>query len=265
MIELRHLQPDIAGADHREPVGQLGRVEPIPGVDVVDLVETLDRRDDTARARIEHHLSRRHALPADADPETIAVLAFKSSVGFEQVQILGTLQPLLQPSARFHDDGFGSFKHRREVDLDGWNAQSELAGPAGKMRDARRGDRRLGRRAAEVDARPPDILALGERDMLAALRKGNRQAWAGLPGTDDQDFVVSVRHWHSPSPFRAPVHRAGAASILAKTNQTYSGLTPCRHPTSATGEGCAGSAAHSNAPFQSFQRISSGTTKSPST
>jgi len=43
----------------------------------------------------------------------------------------------------------------------------------------------------------------------------------------------------------------GAASILAKTNQTYSGLTPCRHPTSATGEGCAGSAAHSNAPFQS--------------
>ena len=54
----------------------------------------------------------------------------------------------------------------------------------------RRSEKRLGRRAADVDAAPAEVAALEQHDPLAALRKVERKRNPSLPGPDDGEIVT---------------------------------------------------------------------------
>src|SRR5215213_2685687 len=62
VVELGHLQPYVAAPDHREALRKFRLRQPVPRLDVIDLVQTFYGREKCARARIEDDLPGEHGL-----------------------------------------------------------------------------------------------------------------------------------------------------------------------------------------------------------
>ena len=103
-------------------------------------------------------------------------------------------QELLHPAAKLVDDLVLATDHRRIVEGRAADGDAERRGVADMGEGLGRGDQRLGRDAAEVQARPAQSLALDDGDGRAELRGANGGGIAARPRADDYD----VKALHNP-------------------------------------------------------------------
>jgi hypothetical protein len=94
-----------------------------------------------------------------------------------------------------------------------------VRGAARQVRDARRGDHRLGRRAADVDAGAADVLTLHDRGLAAGAPERERERLAGLAGADDDGVEhIRGRKCHVVPPGRIRIVGRGRSAGLTPVN-----------------------------------------------
>ena len=198
-IELRHLERDDAGANHDQSLWQIAVLQPVAGVDHVDIADSFDRRNRGARSGVEHDLVGGKTLIAGHDAKSIAFAAVEPRLSGDDF----ASEPMFDSRSLADDDVASALDDSPEIDLDGRNAQSEIASAARKMCHTRRSDCRFCRCASEVHARSAEVLALDQHDPLAQARQRVRQRNASLTAADDRDIIVihsSSSAWPTHSP-----------------------------------------------------------------
>ena len=103
-------------------------------------------------------------------------------------------QQLLHAAAQLVDDLVLAADHRRVVEGRAADGDAERRGVADMGEGLGRGDQRLGRDAAEVQARPAEAFALDDGDGRAELRGADGGGIAAGSRADDYD----VKALHSP-------------------------------------------------------------------
>src|SRR5438128_10513448 len=86
-IELAHLKPYVAAADDSQARGKFRHLKPIFRADKINIIQALYRRDEAARACVNHRLLSRHFTFADARAEEFAVSPCETSMTFKQFRI----------------------------------------------------------------------------------------------------------------------------------------------------------------------------------
>src|SRR5712691_4404482 len=87
-IKLRHLQRDHAAADDGQAPRQLGMSEPVAGMDHIDTVDSLDRRNHRARAGVEDHVICEEGLAAGDHAEAVTVAAIEPGLTANEARVL---------------------------------------------------------------------------------------------------------------------------------------------------------------------------------
>ena len=108
----------------------------------------------------------------------------------DQPRIVAAVETLLDPAPRRLGHRLRTRQDGGKIDRDGADPDAEIAGAAREMRDPRGGDRRLRRRAAEVDAGTADLRPLDQRHKLVPAGEAPGERNARLAGADDDDIVV---------------------------------------------------------------------------
>ena len=121
-------------------------------MDHVDVGDTFDRRDHRSRAGVEDNVIGDDGVVANTDSGPLSVAAVDLRVTMDQCQILHAGEAAFDSIAIFVDDAARAFDDRGKIDFDCGDADSEVSTAPGEVSNAGRGDRRLCRRASEVDA-----------------------------------------------------------------------------------------------------------------
>ena len=87
----------------------------------------------------------------------------------QQLWVGGIFEAAIKPRSRFERDFVGAADYGGEINFHVRDSEAEVVGSPGQMRHAGRGDGGFGGRAAEVDARAAQILALSQRHCFAGL------------------------------------------------------------------------------------------------
>ncbi|HEY3584518.1 MAG TPA: hypothetical protein VGL90_09080, partial [Casimicrobiaceae bacterium] len=190
-IELAHLQPDVAAADHQQMARQFVMIQPVIGVDEPNVVDAVDRRHATAGSGIENDLRRVDPIASDIDPEPIAFAPGEAGVTANEAWVAARLGELaIEVSDRLRDDAFRACENAGEVDIDRRDAHAVITAAAREMGDTGGSQHGLRWRAAEVHARPAKTPALGERHAPAGPRRRVRQRRSRLATPHDHEVVM---------------------------------------------------------------------------
>src|SRR6185437_3494760 len=177
-----------------------------------DGIDTFDRRNATPVASIQNDAARGEPLPADGNRETVAVAPGEASVFAHERKAVGILKQPLEVCNGLCNDPFRPLQHRLEIDTDRWNANAVFAGVARNVRDARRGESRLRRRATEIHARSAEVLALRQCNALARMDECARQWRSRLSCTDDENVVIRC---HDSLPGNRIMERATSRRVAS--------------------------------------------------
>jgi hypothetical protein len=180
---LRELQADVTAADDQQVLGEGVELEHAAVVERSDLVEPFDGRPRGFGADVEEDLRRRKRAAVHVD----RVRSDETRVAADQLESVGTADPLRQVRARLLDDVVLARLHGGHVDM---HRRIEPHAPFGRaprhLRGARAGHPGLGRDAADVDAGAAQRAALDECGLQAFLRAAHGKGRAGLAGADDE-------------------------------------------------------------------------------
>src|SRR5207248_634494 len=156
---LRELAADVAAAQDHEVRGQLAKLHHRAVVQPGHGLETLDRRHHRPRAGVDDDGLR----PMDFAFHFDAPLAGEPGMAAQEREaISGALEPVLDPAPPAADDSVLAIDDRRKVDPYLSGMDPEARGATRDVSGAGARHHRLGRRAADVDAGPTEILALDE-------------------------------------------------------------------------------------------------------
>src|ERR1017187_10123265 len=198
-VELPHLEGDVAASREENVARQLVLVEPVARVQERDAREATDRAEVAPRAGVEHDLARAQTFLPDSNLEEPPLAPLEPGTATHEPRVVGFLEAAPDACPRVHQDAARAIEDRREVDLDLRDPQAEDRCAPREIGGARRRDHRLRRRAAEIDARAPEVLPFRDRDALARLRERVRERNARLARADDDDVErrSGYRIWHA--------------------------------------------------------------------
>ncbi len=174
-------------------------------------------------AGVDEDLRRLEQPVVDAD----RARALEAAVALDQRHVRRVAQPVRHAAVRLRDDLVLARLDPRHVDADRTvDHDAEVAGAACDVGGPRARDQRLGRNAADVDARAADALALEDRRLAARRREPHGQRRTCLPGADD-DRVEALGHASTPSPVRGPAapQRAPRYAVARRPLETGSWIT----------------------------------------
>ena len=214
------LEPDDAGSDHTESLGDAFEIECAGVVDDELAVEFRERKFNRHGARCDDHVGCRDRLPAAVRRGHFHLAILQQLAGTVQRRDLVAFEEEADAAGELFDDLVLAADHRRDVD------RSALGRDAVHVEMLRqvpellgRIEQRFGRNAADVEARAAErglaVLAdplVDAGNLEPELRRPDGRVVTGGAGTDD-DYVVFV-HRKFPSSKFPPLQGEGRVGMV---------------------------------------------------
>ena len=189
-IHLGELQADVAPPDDDQMIRQVVHVHHAGIRQIVDIVDSRNRRNGSPSTRIDENLLGFKELTAHGN----RVRSLKTTVAFKGRDVLEPLHPALDTRRRSLDDGVFSSFDSSHIHFDRpIDRHTELATPPCDVGNTSTRHERLGRDASHIDARTAVKMAFNHSNTERLVIHPVGQSRPGLTGTDD-DRVIRCGH-----------------------------------------------------------------------
>jgi hypothetical protein len=192
---LAELEPDVAAAENDQVRRQDLQFHDARRVEPVHVGEARDVRHRGATTGVDDDpVGGEQALATRVEAHAHGARINEAALAEHEIDRRHALEPALAAAPELLDHALLARPDLGEIDARGARMHAEIGAAPREIGDARGGDHRLGRGAADVDAGAADVPRFDDRSLAAGASQRQRERLAGLAGADDDRVELLGRH-----------------------------------------------------------------------